>query len=39
MNRSMQLSPLPVILEEDRSEYSSHIPKKNITLKNLALKN
>jgi hypothetical protein len=37
-NRSMQLSVLPVIIEEDMSEYSIRQPKKDITLKSLAMK-
>jgi hypothetical protein len=37
-NRSMQLNTLPVILEENMSEYSSREPRKDITLKSIALK-
>jgi len=37
-NRSMQLNTLPVILEEDWSEYSIRQPKKDITLKSIAMK-
>ncbi len=34
----MQIMTLPVILEEDMSEYSTLQPRKDITLKSLALK-
>ena len=37
-NRSMQFITLPVIIEEDMSEYSTRQPRKDITLKSLALK-
>ena len=34
----MQFITLPVIIEEDMSEYSTRQPRKDITLKSLALK-
>ena len=37
-SRIMQLNTLPVILEENMSEYSSREPRKEITLKSIALK-
>jgi len=37
-NRSIHHSVLPVIIEEDLSDCSIRIPRKDITLKSLALK-